>query len=249
MSIGREFMEQTKYKNLSKSDQERKLPQPPLEQPYDPDKPGVELPKVNPGEVTDMSLARAIAERQSRRSYNEDYLTAGELSFLLWSTQGIKTAAPKHTMRTVPSAGARHPFETYLLINRVRNEDGGKIPGGLYRYVASEHKLAEADISAGVARRLTAACLNQKMVAASAITFVWAAMPYRAAWRYGERGYRYLHLDAGHVCQNLYLACEGIGAGCCAIAAFDDDAVNALIKMNGVDGFAIYLASVGRYKV
>jgi SagB-type dehydrogenase family enzyme len=65
-------------------------------------------------------------------------------------------------------------------------------------------------------------------------------------WRYGERGYRDLHLDAGHACQNLYLASEAVGCGTCAIAAFDDDRMNELLAINGTDQFLIYLATVGK---
>lgn len=83
-------------------------------------------------------------------------------------------------------------------------------------------------------------------IAAGAATFIWTAVPYRSAWRYGERAYRYLHLDAGHVCQNLYLACEAVNAGCCAIAAFDDDELDTLLGLDGVEQFAIYVAAVGK---
>jgi SagB-type dehydrogenase family enzyme len=65
-------------------------------------------------------------------------------------------------------------------------------------------------------------------------------------WRYGERGYRYLYLDAGHVCQNLYLAAESINCGVCAIAAFSDDDMNSLLKIDGVEQYVIYLATVGK---
>jgi len=97
-------------------------------------------------------------------------------------------------------------------------------------------------------KRMVGACLGQESVAASAVTFVWTAVPYRTTWRYGERGYRYMHLDAGHVCQNLYLAAEAIEAGACAIGAFSDDAMNELLGLDGVKQFVIYLAAVGKRK-
>ena len=80
----------------------------------------------------------------------------------------------------------------------------------------------------------------------AAVVFIWTAVPYRMTWRYGERGFRDLHLDAGHVCQNLYLAAEATGCGTCAIAAFDDDDMNAILGINGSDQFVIYLATVGK---
>jgi SagB-type dehydrogenase family enzyme len=83
-------------------------------------------------------------------------------------------------------------------------------------------------------------------VTTSAVTFIWAAVPYRTVWRYSERSYRYLYLDAGHVCQNLYLAAESIHCGVCAIGAFDDDGVDALLGFTPPESFVIYLASLGR---
>lgn len=145
------------------------------------------------------------------------------------------------TLRTVPSAGARHAFETYLLINRV---DG--IQPGLYRYIALEHALLAVDLAEGIAQRLTDACYYQKQVLHSAVTFFWAAALERMAWRYVERGYRYLHLDAGHVCQNLYLAAEVIRAGVCAIGAFDDETLNGLLGLDGENDFVVYAASTGK---
>jgi SagB-type dehydrogenase family enzyme len=128
-----------------------------------------------------------------------------------------------------------------LLINRVE----GLAPG-LYRFLAIEHKLLEVDLKPGLADRMVDACLQQRFVKSSAATFIWSAVVYRMAWRYTERGYRYLHLDAGHVCQNLYLAAAAIGCGACAIAAFDDEAVNQLLGLDGEEQLAIYLATVGK---
>ena len=97
-----------------------------------------------------------------------------------------------------------------------------------------------------MAERVSAACLGQRFVMASAATFIWTAVPYRMAWRYGERGYRYMHVDVGHVCQNLYLAAEAIGSGACAIGAFNDDQLNELLNIDGEEHFTIYVATVGK---
>lgn len=94
--------------------------------------------------------------------------------------------------------------------------------------------------------RVAAGCLNQQHILKSAVTFLWTAVPDRMTWRYGERGYRYLHLDAGHVCQNLYLAALSVGCGVCAIAAFDDAAMNRLLGIGGEEQFLIYVAMVGK---
>jgi SagB-type dehydrogenase family enzyme len=145
------------------------------------------------------------------------------------------------TIRTVPSAGARHPFETYLLVNSVE----GLLPG-LYRYRALTHDLVVLAEDTGLARRAVSCCYGQRFVAQSAVTVIWTAVVYRMTWRYGERGYRYIHLDAGHVCQNLYLASLSIGCGACAIAAFDDSALALLLGVDGKRQFPVYLCTVGK---
>jgi SagB-type dehydrogenase family enzyme len=112
--------------------------------------------------------------------------------------------------------------------------------------LASEHALLLVDRSDGVADRLTEGCQKQAMVYRAAVTFFWVAVAERMVWRYGQRGYRYLHLDAGHVCQNLYLAAESLDCGTCAIAAFDDDLLNAALTVDGQEMFAVYVAAVGK---
>jgi len=241
---GDAFLEGTKYRNLDPSDQKQGLSQPPLHAVLrDGKKVLLSVPSSIDG--IDMSLRSAIETRRSLRSYADMPLSQDELSWLLWSTQGVKSeSTDKHTLRTVPSAGARHALETVLLINRV---DG--LSPGLYQYDAARHGLVQWDAPADVAEQLKAACLNQPMIGTSAVTFIWVAERYRMAWRYGERGIRYLHLDAGHVCQNLHLAAESIASGACAIGAFADDQMNQLLGLDGVNRFVIYLASVGKRDV
>jgi SagB-type dehydrogenase family enzyme len=115
---------------------------------------------------------------------------------------------------------------------------------GLYRYLAFSHRLMPIEISPGVADRLMEACLRQAIVRDSAVTFIWSCVIYRMAWRYSERAYRLVHLDAGHVCQNLYLAAEQINCGACAIGAFDDELMAGLLGIDGVEEFVIYCATV-----
>lgn len=240
---GYEFVEQTKYPNLSEPDQKLNKPQPPYEIPLKPDTALIELPNPDSIDIGGYNLRQAIEERRSVRRYSDDALSLEELSYLLWLTQGVKKINEKRqvTLRTVPSAGCRHPFETYLSINRV---DG--LEPGLYRFVATEHKLAALQLNAQFNEKLTNACLHQRHVATSAVTFIWAAVPYRTVWRYSQRSYRYLYLDAGHVCQNLHLAAESINCGICAIGAFDDDAADQLMGFIPPEMFVIYLASLGR---
>lgn len=240
---GYEFVEETKYPNIKPSAQNQGKPQPHYEIPLEEDKPIIDLPKPEAIDLGSYDLRKSIEERRSLRRYSEDALSLEELSYLLWLTQGVKKIDEKRhvTWRTVPSAGCRHPFETYLLINRVKG-----LEPGLYRYLALEHKLVALRLDEKVNEEITEASLKQRHVATSAVTFLWAAVPERTVWRYSERSYRYLYLDAGHVCQNLYLAAESIHCGICAIAAFDDDAADAVLGLVPPDMFLIYMASLGR---
>jgi len=241
--IGRQFMEKTQYRHMGPSDQQKGLPQPPLElAPPQGTREAVDLPTPATMKLGKMSLRQAIETRKSLRQYADTPLSLEELSYLLWCTQGVKEIAPgKATFRTIPSAGARHPFETALLVNRVQGLDSG-----LYWFAASEHRLLKLEAEHGIADRITEAAYNQKFILKSAATFIWIADTVRTTWRYGQRGYRYMHVDAGHVCQNLYLAAESIGAGACAIGAFTDETMNELLGLDGVNQFVIYLASVGK---
>lgn len=241
--IGKEFMQRTQYQHLDPSEQAKGLPQPPLEL-APPKGIGEEiiLPKPVAAALGGRPLRQVIDQRRSLRTYVDRPLSVDELSYLLWCTQGVKEISPRPvTLRTVPSAGARHPLETVVLINRVEGFEPG-----LYWFLASKHRLILFDRDPKIADRVTEACLNQAMVRASAATFIWIADVDRVTWHYGERGYRYLHLDAGHVCQNLYLAAEGIGCGACAVGAFSDEGMNELLGLDGEKQFVIYLGVVGK---
>lgn len=241
--IGQEFMRRTRYSELSESPQEGGvIPQPPLELPADPGAELIDLPAPAGLTVPVMDLRQAVEVRRTLRKYAPSPLSLDELTYLLWVSQGVKRVTERpSTARTVPSAGARHAFETILLVNRV---DG--ITPGLYRYLAIENKLETLPASAEIPQRVMEACRDQSQVENCAATFLWVAVVERMFWRYVERGYRYLHLDAGHVCQNLALGAEQVGCGICPIAAFDDDKLNGVLGLDGQERFVIYLATIGK---
>jgi SagB-type dehydrogenase family enzyme len=242
--IGQAFMEQTKHRNLGPSDQVRGLTPPSLELEAKSGMHVLDLPQPEEVRIEKMELREAIERRRSVRNYTRTPLKIGELSYLLWCTQGVKEVIPGAcTIRSVPSAGARHSFETYLLVNSVDS-----LQHGLYRLIATQHRLCMLDDEDRLTRRAVDACYGQEFVGTSAVTFIWAAVVYRMTWRYGERGYRYIHLDAGHVCQNLYLSALSIGCGACAVAAFDDDKLNSLLGVDGKEQFVVYLCTVGKTK-
>ena len=221
------------------TDQRKHIARPPFQKPYLEDAALVDL--IAPGELSvgKMPLAEAINRRRSRRKYTEEELSLEELSFLLWATQGVH-AVGGSVSRTVPSAGARHPFETYLLVNRVSG-----LQPGLYRYLSLEHKLCLLRADEEVAGKIHEACFRQ-FVKESAVTFVWTAIPYRTEWRYSIISPKLIALDAGHICQNLYLASEAVEAGTCAIGAYNQKALDAALDVDGKEEFAVYVAPVGK---
>jgi len=242
-NIGIEFMRMTAHPHLSPSGEKAGVPQPPLELPVPESAKKVRLPAPKMSENPKMDLCTALEMRRSLRSYREQPLTLDELSFLLWYTQGVQQKKERPaTLRPVPSAGARHALETYLLINRVEG-----LKPGLYRFAALTHELIEVDLSPELAKDISRACRgSQPLCEASAVTFIWAAVAERMTWRYSERAYRFLHLDAGHVCQNLYLAAEAISSGACAIGGYNDNDINPLLGLDGSNHFVIYIATVGK---
>lgn len=229
--------------DFRQTEQNQGVPPPPLEKPVAEDQTIVELPGTDAFTgFLGTDLCDAIARRRSRRRFLATPLQLTELAFLLWASQGVtRQIGPGYALRTVPSAGCRHAFETYLFSLRV---DG--LDQGLYRYLPVEHALVGEPGPDDLAARLPAGVLGQTFVAEAAAVFVWAAVPHRMEWRYHTAAHRVIAMDVGHVCQNLYLACEAIEAGTCAVAAYDQDQMDALLGLDGQEEFTLYLAPVGK---
>ncbi len=245
MKSQREFLKATQWENWDtlKLDQREGVPNPPVQKAYPAEAQLIDLVPAAALQSGKIPLIEAMRNRKSRRVYSGEAISLDALSFLLWSTQGIRTTVQggKTTLRTVPSGGARHPFETYLYIQHVEG-----VEPGLYRYLAVEHKLLFIKKGPEVMPAVHAGTREQ-FVPESAVVFIWAAIPYRAEWRYGPVSHKMIAIDAGHVCQNLYLACEAIGAGTCAIGAYDQVQMDAVLELDGEDEFTVYVATVGRY--
>ena len=232
-----------KVVDFSQTDQNKRIHPPPIEKPYPPKAKRIDLPKYDQLKNIDkIDLKAAIKNRESRRSYSNQPLSLEELSFLLWATQGIRKKLDSgHALRTVPSAGCRHAFETYLCVLNVQDLDQG-----IYRYLPLEHQLLFEFTEEDLNKKIRHAVLGQRYPGEAAVTFIWATIPYRMEWRYGIAAHKVIAIDAGHVCQNLYLACEAIAAGACAIAAYDQEEMDKLLRIDGQNEFTIYLASVGK---
>jgi SagB-type dehydrogenase family enzyme len=243
---GRFFLKDTVRKTVdfSATAQSRGIAPPPIEKPFAEGATRIDLPpQAGGGEtIRGIDLRTAIHNRRSRRIYRDEPMTVEELSFLLWATQGVRERIDAgNAYRTVPSAGCRHALETYLCILNVTGIDRG-----LYRYLPLEHQLLFEFMDERLAERIVEAAFGQASPGEAAVTFLWTAVPYRMEWRYGEAAHKVIAIDAGHVCQNLYLACEAIEAGTCAMAAYDQEAMDRFLGIDGTDEFVIYLAPVGK---
>jgi SagB-type dehydrogenase family enzyme len=225
------------------SDQMLGLPQP--QAPSDEGRIIVALPEPDQTTLANDSLFACVAKRKSRRAWIEGALSLAELSWLCWSTQGLrgKHAGASIFLRTVPSAGARHPFDTYLAVRAVEG-----LEPGIWRYRPRTHDLAFHGTIGNFKDTLDEAALGQGFTGSSAVVFIWSAKPYRTEWRYPETAHKAILLDAGHVCQNLYLACEAIGCGTCAIGAYDQKKMDSLLGLDGIEDMTVYLSPVGRAK-
>ena len=223
--------------------QSRGIEPPPIQKP--PSSKAIKIDLIKPGEwktISEVSVVKAIADRKSRRHYIEESLSLEELSFLLWATQGIRhERADRYNFRTVPSAGCRHALETYIAVFRVEG-----LFKAIYRYLPVSHQLVEYIEHENLENLIIQAAFGQAFAGKSAATFIWTAIPERMEWRYAQASYKVIALDAGHVCQNLYLACEAIGAGTCAIAAYDQEFADHVLELDGEKEFIIYMAPVGK---
>jgi SagB-type dehydrogenase family enzyme len=178
--------------------------------------------------------------RRSRRAYTDEPLSLEDLSQLLWATQGVTAHVGDYELRPAPSAGALYPIETYLCVNRVVD-----LNPGFYHYSIPTHELDllnPGEFGIEVSR----GALDQTMTEKAAVVFIWSAVFRRSKWKYLQRAYRYVFLDAGHIAQNLALAAEALGYGTCQIGAIYDDEINELLDLDGEEESVIYLSTVAR---
>ena len=191
----------------------------------------------------DMSVEAALANRRSRRNFQDKALSTEQLSQILWAAYGITAPmpdAPRGGFRTSPSAGATFPLEIYVIVGDV---DG--IEAGVYRYISEEHKIVRI-IDGDVRSELSEAALGQVMVKDAPASVFYSAVFERATGIYGERGIMYTHMEAGHSAQNIYLQAEALGLGTVAIGAFTDDRVRQLLNLPD-DEEPLYLLPFGYF--
>ncbi len=235
-AVGDEFQQQTKYGPGRLSGGWRQNARPELYKTY----PG-SIKFVLPASTPDrpMTLDETLRQRRSVREFRPKALSLEQLSYLLWASSGIQRTEQGYEFRSAPSAGALYPIETYIVANRV-----SELEPGAYHYGIRNHELER--VRAGDLRgSIAAAALGQDMCAEAAAVFIWTALFARCTWKYGQRAYRYIYLDAGHMAQNLALAAVSLTLGTCQIGALFDDEVNKLLDLDGIEESVVYMSVVG----
>jgi SagB-type dehydrogenase family enzyme len=161
-------------------------------------------------------LEKAIAARRSRRDFSPQPLTLEQIGELVWAAQGQDSAG---RYRTTPSAGATYPLELFVVTSE-----------GLFHYLPAKHsleKLSDQDLRTA----LTSAGWGQNFIEEAPLTLVFTAEFARTTRRYGERGIRYVYMEAGHAAQNVHLQAESLGLGSVAVGAFDGDSVSKVLSL------------------
>lgn len=202
-----------------------------------PDAPRVRLAEPRTGPEP---LAGLLSRRRSIRRFSQEPISFSHLSTLAWAVAGIREIASGYAFRTAPSAGALYPIETYVA---VKNVEG--LPAGLYHYFAPAHCLEELSLG-DFSRAVAAAALDQRMCLSAPAVFLFSAVYYRSKWKYRQRAYRYIYLDAGHMAENLMLAATSLDLGTCAIGAIYDDEADAILNLDSEDESVIYMIAAGR---
>jgi len=190
-------------------------------------------------------LECVLRNRRSIREFSGAPVSIEHLSCILELSYGISDESVVSDgvnilrKRTAPSAGALYPNEIYLVAQRVE-----RLPCGLYHFQPLNHSL-ECLLARDLSKDLEHAMLYPEVVAQASVVFLLGSIFERARFKYGERGYRFVLLDAGHIVQNIYLVCTALGIGSVAMGGFVDDDLNQMIDLNGVDEAVVYTIAVG----
>jgi SagB-type dehydrogenase family enzyme len=187
---------------------------------------------------SDISVEEAILQRRSIRDYTTQPLTLQEVAQLLWAAQGI---TDPRSYRAAPSAGATYPLEVYAVIGNVEG-----VAPGIYQYEPETHQLLRV-VDGDKREALAVSAVDQEWVAQGAINIVITAIYERTTERYGQRGIRYVDMEAGHAAQNVYLQAVALNLGTVVIGAFHDDQVTKILGLAD-DEIPLYIMPVGRIK-
>jgi SagB-type dehydrogenase family enzyme len=206
----------------------------------------IELPPFS-NILTHPSYEEILDHRRSERRFADKPISQEQLAFLLWSAQGVQKFRGNNTLRTVPSGGARHPFELYFAAHRVEN-----LEPAFYRYAPMENAGVK-QVSIEFIRpfednyeeQMKAMLSGQSWAAKSAVVLLFSCVPYRAEWRYSHMAHRIALIDLGHIGQNAILSASALGLGACCIGAYNQELCNKTLGLNGIDEYMVYAITVG----
>jgi SagB-type dehydrogenase family enzyme len=235
---------------MFESDQEKKLPQPPLT--IDKKKDVIEIEADFDKAICNLSYSDLLDIRRSERVYDRNaVMTQSQLAFLLWSSQGIQEVRGNGyaTFRPVASGGARHAFETYFIARSVEG-----LKPGLYHYLPIEH-IGEKRVSVEFLKEIPnpAACVSdmlagQKFAGTAQVALFLSCVAYRAEWRYSHMAHRVALIDLGHIGQNWMLSSAAMGLGSCCFAAFNQKACDDVLELDGFEEYTVYACCAGKTK-
>jgi len=236
MSIGQKFHYETSFGNQGyKGEDVRFGKNLPLYKEYK----GAAKVKLPPAALEGMRLEKAIQQRESQRYFADKPMSLQHLAQILVSADGITHSSDGWDFRAAPSGGALYPIEIYVVVSNVDT-----LANGLYHFQVSDNSLEllkEEDLE----RQIHSASHKQEAVGASPVTLILTARFDRSTVKYGDRGYRYTYIEAGAICENIYLQAISLGLGTVAIGAFNDDAVARLVGIDGLEEAALLLMPVG----
>ena len=195
----------------------------------------IKLPK--PRYRSEVSIEEAIHRRRSVRSYQNVSLELTEVSQLLWAAQGITD--PEDRFRTAPSAGVLYPLEVYAVIRDVEG-----VASGVYQYKPFGHRLVKIK-EGNLIQELAKAALSQTSIIECPMAIVMTGVYERTTQKYGDRGVRYVYMEAGHAAQNVYLQAESMDLGLVVIGAFNDGEVRRLLNLPDNERL-LYIIPVGK---
>lgn len=197
----------------------------------------IQLPE--PNFESNISIEKALLQRKSVRNYTDAPLSLAEISQILWSAQRINIRDDGKKGRTAPSAGALYPLKIYLTVNNVTG-----LEPGVYSFIPEEHKLSRV-IAGNVGIQLKEAAQNQPWVLKAPINIVIGAIYERTTGKYGDKGIKFVHMEVGHVGQNIYLQVISLGLGTLVVGAFDDNKVRSILNLED-NVTPLYIMPVGR---
>jgi SagB-type dehydrogenase family enzyme len=241
-NAGIEFLEKTRYPDFSTVDMILRVPEPENEIPVLDGAKVILLPNPKRMKITDVSVRKALEQWEPEAFFSRSSITLEELSFLLWSMQGYRKIKGRDLkIRNVPSSGLRYPIETYFVAGEV-----DELETGLYRYQPHSHQAVVERVDSTLPFAMGTASMNFKLITRAAVTFLWVGIPYRSTWALGNRGFRSVLIEVGHICQALIMASSCIGCRVHPIDLFHDQMMIQLANLNPETQWPLYVGAVGK---